>query len=201
MTFLSPSLLKAQQLIIRETDFSRHKAADGFIWASLRLEWSQNNYKLSSVTLELSGSQREQGEQTNTKRAVSAYAQTSRSILIVEDNPANQKVLIMQLKHLGFEADVVASGQAAIEKLTNNEHGYKLVLMDVQMPGMDGLTATRMIRDWENAQNSHVRIVAVTAGAMPEDRQNCLSAGMDDFLTKPLRLDALRQLVAFLGGQ
>lgn len=114
------------------------------------------------------------------------------AILVVEDNPANQRVLGMQLQHLGFRADVVSSGHAAIEALTTKSHGYQIVLMDVQMPGMDGLTATRAIREWERANEGHVRIVAVTAGVTTDNRADCINAGMDDFLTKPLRLDVLR---------
>lgn len=120
---------------------------------------------------------------------------TKAAILVVEDNPANQRVLKMQLQYLGFQADIVASGRAAIETLTNKSHGYQIVLMDVQMPGMDGLTATRLIREWERENAKRVRIVGVTAGVTTENRADCIQAGMDDFLTKPLRLETLRELL------
>ena len=116
----------------------------------------------------------------------------SADILIVEDNPANQKVLGIQLAHLGFKADVVSSGQEAIDTLTRASHKYKLVLMDIQMPGMDGLTATQKIREWEQKHGLHVQIVAITARTTSENRADCFSAGMDDFLGKPLHLSELR---------
>ncbi|MFL9879999.1 ATP-binding protein [Herbaspirillum rhizosphaerae] len=111
-------------------------------------------------------------------------------ILLVEDNPMNQKVAIHQLQLLGYETDVAADGQEALVMLERNR--YAAVLMDCQMPGMDGFEATRRIRAREKTGGKHIPIIAMTANAMTGDRERCLEAGMDDYLSKPIlrnRLD------------
>jgi CheY-like chemotaxis protein len=108
-------------------------------------------------------------------------------ILVVEDHPVNQAVALTFLKRLGQSADMVASGAEAIEKVRLNP--YDVILMDIHMPGMDGIQATRAIR--ELSLDHQPRIVAFTAHTVGLDREQCLQAGMDDFLFKPLRLDAL----------
>jgi len=116
-------------------------------------------------------------------------------LLLAEDNLVNQKVALAQLGKLGYRADVVRDGQEALDALEGG--AYDVILMDCQMPGVDGLEATRRIRQAElsNAGNGasarHVHIIALTANAMPGDREECLRAGMDDYLSKPFRLDAL----------
>ena len=103
-------------------------------------------------------------------------------ILLAEDNLVNQKVELLLLKRLGYQADLVKNGQEVLEALSRQS--YDVILMDVQMPEMDGLTATRYI-----CQNYSQRpwIVALTANAMQEDRETCLEAGMDDYISKPIR--------------
>ncbi|HEY9646471.1 MAG TPA: PAS domain-containing protein [Chroococcidiopsis sp.] len=109
-------------------------------------------------------------------------------ILIAEDNLVNQKVLTQLLYRLGYEATVVNNGLEALEAL--EAQPYDVVLMDVQMPLMDGLTATQEIhRRWPPAERPH--IIAVTASAMRGDREECLKAGMSDYLSKPIRAEAL----------
>lgn len=109
-------------------------------------------------------------------------------ILLVEDNPVNQKVALRILERLGYRADVAGNGMEAVEAVVRQK--YDLVLMDVQMPEMDGLEATREIRR-RVVQAECPRIVAMTAGAMKEDREKTLAAGMDDFVTKPIRIKEL----------
>ncbi len=109
-------------------------------------------------------------------------------ILLAEDNPVNRKVTLMQLKQLGYAADVVENGEEALKAL--NAHDYDVILMDCQMPVMDGYEATRQIR---RHYRRPVHIIALTANAMKEDRQRCLSVGMDDYLSKPLNSNSLAQ--------
>ena len=109
-------------------------------------------------------------------------------VLVVEDNAVNQKVIRMMLARLGHRADVVSDGREALVALERVP--YDVVLMDCQMPEMDGYTATREIRKSEGAKR-HTWIIALTANAMPEDRQRCLEAGMDDYLSKPVQRDSL----------
>ena len=108
-------------------------------------------------------------------------------ILLAEDNLTNQKVTVALLKKLGLHADTVTSGAEALQALATR--AYDLVLMDVQMPGMDGLTATRLLRSPQStARNPHLPVIAMTAHAMPEDEATCLEAGMSGYLTKPVSL-------------
>ncbi|HEY9882622.1 MAG TPA: PAS domain S-box protein [Thermosynechococcaceae cyanobacterium] len=111
------------------------------------------------------------------------------TLLLVEDNVVNQRVTLSQLKHLGYTADVASDGEVALQMMTQTT--YDLVLMDCQMPGLDGYSTTRVIRHLEEGQQQQVIIIALTANAMKADRDECLAAGMDDYLSKPLRKDVL----------
>jgi CheY-like chemotaxis protein len=114
-------------------------------------------------------------------------------ILVAEDNPANQQVALRLLERLGHHADLAASGREVLARL--GQSAYDVVLMDVQMPEMDGLEATRAIcARWPAGERP--RIVAMTAEAMEGDRQACLAAGMDDYIVKPVRLDRLGRALA-----
>ena len=113
-------------------------------------------------------------------------------ILVAEDNAVNQRLALLLLEKLGYRADVAANGVEALAALERSP--YDLVLMDVQMPEMDGLEATRRIH--ERWGSSRPRIVAVTAGAMSDERERCLAAGMDDYLTKPIRIEELSAALA-----
>jgi PAS domain S-box-containing protein len=111
-------------------------------------------------------------------------------ILLVEDNETNQLVAQGMLEQLGFEVTIVGDGEDAVEALSSED--YDLVLMDIQMPKLDGLAATRIIRDPAGRVRNHrIPIVAMTAHAMRGDRERCLDAGMDDYLTKPLEIRML----------
>ncbi len=115
-------------------------------------------------------------------------------VLLVEDALVNQKVALSLLKRLGIEADLAVDGIDALQRLAADR--YDLVLMDCQMPRMDGLTATRAIRAREAGGDRHVPIVAMTAHAMQGDRERCLEAGMDDYLTKPIRRESIEAVLA-----
>jgi PAS domain S-box-containing protein len=111
-------------------------------------------------------------------------------ILIAEDNLINQKVALRLLERLGYEADVVANGMEAV--VASRHVHYDAILMDVQMPEMDGLEATRQLCK-QHPPDDRPRIIAVTADAQASDREECLRAGMDDYLSKPVRLDQVAE--------
>jgi signal transduction histidine kinase/DNA-binding response OmpR family regulator/HPt (histidine-containing phosphotransfer) domain-containing protein/PAS domain-containing protein len=119
-------------------------------------------------------------------------------ILLVEDNVINQKVALLMLQRLGYRADVVANGLEALEAL--RRESYNVVLMDVQMPKMDGLEASRLIRQ-EASLESPPRIVAMTANAMRGDREACLQAGMDDYISKPIQIQDLLRVLSQQPGK
>ncbi len=124
-----------------------------------------------------------------------AGAHAGRRVLLVEDSPINQYIAAEMLKKLGFEVSVAANGAQAVARV--RELAYDLVLMDCQMPQMDGFTATRLIRAWEGgAPTRPLPIIALTANAMTGDRHACLAAGMSDYLAKPFSSAGLAEIVA-----
>jgi two-component system, sensor histidine kinase and response regulator len=115
-------------------------------------------------------------------------------VLLVEDNAINRKLATALLARIGCTPDIAVDGHEALDRATSTR--YDLILMDIQMPGMDGLEATRRIREWELSHSSpRTRIVALTANALTGDREICLEAGMDDYLSKPLHFETLRDMM------
>lgn len=123
--------------------------------------------------------------------AVATGAGSDASILLVEDNLVNQKLVISLLRKNGYQLDVANNGQEALDLLSTKL--YRLILMDIQMPVLDGLEATRRIR--ENSAWAGLPIVAMTAHAMNGDRERCLQAGMSEYLAKPVDHRRLLKLV------
>src|SRR5207249_8053012 len=120
-------------------------------------------------------------------------------ILLAEDSPVNQRLAIALLEKHGHTVIVAGNGKEAV--LTWESQPFDLVLMDVQMPLMDGLEATAVIRAKERKRGTHVPIVAMTAHAMKGDREHCLGAGMDDYVSKPIHAQQLfDKLSALLGA-
>jgi len=139
-----------------------------------------------------------------TTRAASAPASPTASeeasiprILVAEDNAVNQKVAMRFLKSIGRAATLVVNGQEAIDAL--HRQRYDLIFMDVQMPVLDGLEATRLIRKAQAAGDPaispNLRIVAMTANALTGDREICIGAGMDDYISKPLTPEAVTAII------
>ena len=108
-------------------------------------------------------------------------------ILLAEDNAVNQKLALRILLQMGYRADVASNGIEAVESIERQK--YDVILMDVQMPEMDGLDATRRIRNLTNV--TQPRIIAMTANALEGDRELCIAAGMEDYISKPIRVNEL----------
>jgi CheY-like chemotaxis protein len=113
-------------------------------------------------------------------------------VLVVEDNLVNQKVIVRLLQKLGYQPDLAVNGADAVEQVREQE--FSLIFMDVQMPIMDGLEATRQIRGLIDLER-RPSIVAMTAAATQEDKQHCLLAGMDDFVTKPTSIERIAEAI------
>jgi len=112
-------------------------------------------------------------------------------ILLAEDNEVNQKVVLKMLEKICYQADVAANGLEVLQALECQP--YDVVLMDVQMPEMNGIEAAKKIR--ERWPNRRMRIIALTAYALQGDREKCLAAGMDDYISKPVKLEELRAVL------
>ncbi len=138
------------------------------------------------------------GSEAEDKTEIDIKEQDSHvTILVAEDNFVNQKVITAMLKKLGVGVDIANNGREALLALSTPDHPYRLVLMDCQMPEVDGYAATRQQRRLEkdNPDIKRIPIVAMTAHALPGDREKCLDAGMDDYITKPINLEVVRKVI------
>ncbi len=129
-----------------------------------------------------------------TAPVVRTHRQFRGRILVAEDNPVNREIAVAMLQSMGLETAVAEDGRAALDRI-DAEH-FDLVLMDCQMPVLDGFAATATLRTQERERGSHLTVVALTANAMVGDRERCLAAGMDDYLAKPFTRDSLANVVA-----
>ena len=114
-------------------------------------------------------------------------------VLVAEDNPINQRIIEFQLKKMGLEVDIVSNGKEAIGKYCSKN--YDLIILDIQMPVMDGYQAAKKIRELEASSATHTPIIALTANAMKGDRELYLSAGMDDYISKPFTFEVLQKSI------
>lgn len=116
-------------------------------------------------------------------------------VLIVEDNPVNRDLFSLQLRQFGLATQYVTNGKEAVELMQANPAAFSMVLMDLQMPVMDGITATKLIRQHEAGSNRRVIIVALTANDSAGIQDQCMEAGMDDFVNKPSTLAKISDLL------
>jgi len=147
------------------------------------------------ITLEKSDGINPETIQEHSFKQPSLFRQLN--ILLVEDNHLNQKFATAALQKAGHIVDIAENGKIALDKYHKNK--YDIILMDIQMPIMDGIEATLKIREWEKSNNinpaDHIKIVAITAYAMEKDRERCLASGMDQFLSKPFRHNELIKII------
>ncbi|MGI6096634.1 MAG: ATP-binding protein [Dethiobacteria bacterium] len=118
----------------------------------------------------------------------------SKTVLVVEDNIISQKLICYQLEKIGLKVECVKNGKQAVSACAQNS--YTLIFMDCQLPEMDGYEAAKKIRSQEAAGKRRTPIIATTAGIMPEEREKCLNAGMDDILIKPISINDLKRILA-----
>ncbi len=142
-----------------------------------------------------------ENEKINNANKIEALTQTMSplNVLLAEDNPFNQKLAIMLLKKHGHQVTLANNGREAVELYRHNP--FDLILMDVHMPQMDGIEATKQIRIIEAKTDTHIPILAVTAAALKDDMAICLEAGMDDYISKPIRADEMFVKIKFLTEQ
>ena len=116
-------------------------------------------------------------------------------VLIVEDLAANRELFSLQLFQFGLPSRHVTNGRDALELVQANPQEFSMILMDIQMPVMDGFSATQLIRQYEASTGTHIIIVALSANRAENIREQCLQAGMDDFIPKPITLDKMELLL------
>jgi CheY-like chemotaxis protein len=207
----------------------RESGFDGFLPKPLRRE---RLLEMMSWLMGKKGDPSRQPPDRPDKRIVTQHSireekKHSVRILLAEDNPVNRHLAVLILQKAGYEVEPANNGVEAIEKVMTRPGSFDMIFMDMQMPEMDGLEATRQIRAWEekqmvqegnspkgydlnaiahidqlSARAKRIPIVAMTANAMKEDRQRCLEAGMDDYVVKPIKREAVYGMVGqwVLGG-
>ena len=121
------------------------------------------------------------------------------NVLLVEDNLINQKIVVLSLKKLVKNIEIANNGKEALDRFGTSR--FDIILMDIQMPIMNGIVATKKIREIESSSNSHIPIIAITANALLGDKEECLAAGMDDYISKPFQIEVLIQKMKNLLGK
>lgn len=115
------------------------------------------------------------------------------TVLVVEDDPMSRTFMLKMMNRIGIEADLAVDGLEAMRLY--NKNTYDLIFMDIQMPVMNGYETTRLIREQEKLTDVYTPIIAITAYALEEDREKCLKAGMDEYLSKPVSVDHLLKVI------
>jgi CheY-like chemotaxis protein len=207
--FLDLPLIALSSLMERDAKRSEEAGFNGFLSKPIHRE------KLYQMLETILGEKKDKGEKDKTEQykimtqySIREEIKHSVRILLAEDNPVNQKLAKMMLTKAGYQVEVANNGQETVEKYTTSPEDFDLIFMDVQMPEMDGMEATKEIRKFETGnlkletgdmqQQSSIRrvpIVAMTAHAMKGDREKCLEAGMDDYTTKPIKRDIVFEIL------
>ena len=178
-----------QSLPVIEVAFLGRKASPMQAKVNAILTKPVREAQLCGALLRIFGDE-EKSAEPETEAALAPKGYLKVSILLAEDNPINQKVALAMLKHLGYKADVACNGKEVLNKL--EQKSYDVILMDIQMPEMDGMEATRFIRSRLPAAKQP-RIIAMTAYSLQGDREQCLAAGMDEYISKPVKMEELRE--------
>ncbi|MBF0397148.1 MAG: response regulator, partial [Desulfobacterales bacterium] len=170
---------------------SKRKKVEGFINLTKPIKYNQLlDCLLKALGIEFDITYKNREKQLDSDEILLEAKKRNFRILLAEDNPVNQKIILILLSKYSLKADAVANGEEAVKALEMID--YNMVLMDVQMPEMDGFEATKIIRDKNSkVKNHNVPIIAMTARAMKGDREECIEAGMDDYVTKPITVDNL----------
>ncbi len=192
-TFSNLVLIAVSSAMERDAKKCEEAGFDGFLSKPLQRE------KLFQMLDRIMGKREDEGEKGEairheimTQYSIREDMKHSVHILLAEDNPVNQKLAKMMLSKAGYKVEVVNDGQEAVEKYTKSPKEFDLVFMDVQMPKMDGMEATKAIRE---KGFDTIPIVAMTAHAMKGDRERCLEAGMDDYITKPIKRELVFEIL------
>ncbi len=141
--------------------------------------------ELSTKRYEMIGYRLEKIKKRNQEKAL--------TVLVVEDDPMSRTFMLKMMNRIGIEADLAVDGLEAMRLY--NKNSYDLIFMDIQMPVMNGYETTRLIREQEQLTDVYTPIIAITAYALEEDREKCLNAGMDDYLSKPVSVDHLLEVI------
>jgi len=151
-------------------------------------------YSLTRVSEKLEEKQEtpeEEGAKKEKTKLHPSISLDNANVLLVEDNLINQKIVILSLKKLVKNIEIASNGKEALDKFGTSK--YDIILMDIQMPIMNGIVATKKIREIEASTNSHTPIIAITANALLGDKEECIEAGMDDYISKPFQIEVLIQ--------
>jgi CheY-like chemotaxis protein len=193
-------LLALSSLMERDARKCEEAGFDGFLNKPIRREKLYRMLERMIGKREVEGKKDEAvKEKIITQYSVREEMKHSVRILLAEDNPVNQKLAKMMLTKAGYQVEVANNGKEAVEKYTASPENFDLIFMDIQMPEMDGLEATRQIREWESHNSQltthNLPIIAMTAHAMKGDRERCIEAGMDDYITKPIKRELVFEVL------
>ena len=186
-------LIALSSLMERNARKCEEAGFDGFLNKPIRRE------KLYQMLERILGEKKDEKEKDKaeehkimTQYSVREEMKHSARILLAEDHPVNQKLAKMMLTKAGYKVEVTDNGHKAVEKYTTSPDDFDLIFMDIQMPEMDGMEATQKIR---KKGFDTIPIIAMTAHAMKGDRERCLAAGMDDYIAKPIRREAVFEIL------